>query len=140
MKYYTLFIILFLNIGANAAICPNHTQLLGSAKFESINYTESHAELTLKIKFNGSNRRLSFILPAHPPFARVKSDHYVSDSAAWDRGSVNWGVTERYKLDYADVLLNYVAFRNAYDHSGRVDCLYLSILENNYLYGHLWIE
>lgn len=140
MKYLLACLIYLSPLILSAAVCPNHYQLLSDARYDSIVYTESYAEISFQIKFNGSKRRLSFKLPAHPPFARTKSDGYVSDTKAWDRGHVNWGVTERYKLDYADVLLNYIAFRNAYDHTGRIDCLYLSILENNYLYGHLWIE
>ena len=140
MKNFLYCLFAWLPLIVSAAVCPNHYQLLSDAKYDTIVYTESHAEMSFQVKFNGAKRRLSFILPARPPFARNKSDGYVSDTKAWDRGNINWGMTERYKLDYADVLLNYIAFRNAYDHSGRIDCLYLSILENNYLYGHIWID
>ena len=140
MINYPLVLSTLIFLSSHAGICPNHDQLHAGARFQSIRYTETMAEMSFQINFNGHSRRLYFKLPAHPPFTRVASDRYVSNSSAWNRGNVNWGMTERYKNDYADVLMNYVAFRDAYDHAGRIDCVYLSILENNYLYGHLWID
>ena len=125
---------------ALASVCPNHYQIKAVAKFTSIEYSSESAEMTFQVPFNGQKRVLTFVLPAHPPFTRDVSPHYVSNSTPWDRGHVNWGTTEHYKTDYATVLLNYVAFRAAYDYDGNVDCVYLSILENNYLYGHLWTK
>ena len=121
-------------------LCPNHFELKSDAVFKNIVYYESHADFSFTINHHHRLLTLTFRLPSHPPFARIASSHYTSNTSAYNRGHVNWGFTEHYKGDFADVLLDYIAFRGGYVHDVYTDCLYLSLLENNFLYGHIWIR
>ena len=91
------------------------------------------------INHNAHSSLLTFRLPAQPPFVRPKSSHYISHSSAYDQGEINWGFTAHYQQDFAQTLLKYIAYRNAYVSGNRIDCLYISMLEGYILYGHIWM-
>lgn len=122
-------------------VCPTHEQIRAHAYLQSVDFEETKAIMHFNFTHSKRNLKLSFRLPAAPPFARPISSHYHSDTQAYNRGFVNWGFTAYYQQDFASRLLEYIAFRNIYYVTDNlVDCLYLSTLESYFLYGHIWIE
>jgi hypothetical protein len=120
--------------------CPSHAFLSTHAALSHIDYGKHSAILHFSIPHSPHAPLLTFRLPAQPPFARPKSEHYVSHSAAYDRGEVNWGFTAYYQQDFAQNLLKFIAYRDAFVSGSKVDCLYISMLEGYFLYGHVWLD
>jgi len=124
---------------AGSLACPSHTYIKEHARLEYIDYGEHYAYMYFTVPYHSRTLTLSFRLPAQPPFARPISSHYVSDSEAYNRGNVNWGLTHHYQTDFASTLMRYIAYRDVYPLTSQADCLYLSTLEGYFLYGHIWM-
>ena len=119
-------------------VCPSHSEIKSYAHFHEIEYNTKFARMVFNLNVEQHQLSLTFNLPASPPFTRPASSHF-NNSTFFNRGEVNWGFTDHYKTDFATVLLDNIVYRNAYQAGNQVDCLYMSILENYFLYGHIWI-
>lgn len=136
---FSLFLLLLVTYKAYGQIvCPSHSQIKNNAHFHEIEYNSKFARMFFNLNVEQHQLSLTFYLPASPPFTRPASSHF-SGGPLFDRGDVNWGFTDHYKKDFATVLIDGIVFRNAYLAGDQVDCLYVAILENYLLYGHIWI-
>ena len=140
IRWYFLVACFFCWLSCQAYQCPSHYDLREYAQLSSMEYFDDHAMMNFSVQSHHTRHTLYFKLPAHPPFTRPISHHYVSHSYGLNRGHVNWGYTEYYKHDLSRSLLRYIAFRGAYTYGHHTDCLYLSVIENNWLYGHIWSQ
>ncbi|MEC8882692.1 MAG: hypothetical protein VX737_05390 [Pseudomonadota bacterium] len=130
-----LFLLIPLTVFADT--CPNHSEIKASSNFSGISYDERHATLQFSVDHSHQTLSLTFKLPASPPFARTSMPFYNQD---YTYGSINWGFTERYQHDFSKELIKFTSFQRAYEHGAFIDCVYVSLLENNMIYGHIWID
>ena len=135
--FYSIILVLLTPIATHAYVCPNHSEIKSSSNFSGISYDERHATMRFLINFRHQTFNLTFKLPARAPFARTSMPFYNQD---YTYGGINWGFTEQYKHDFSQEIIKFTSFREAYVHGVFTDCVYVSLLENNLIFGHLWID
>lgn len=134
---YLVPLFLLSHLNAFADSCPNHAQIKASSDFLGISYDERHATMHFSVAHNNQHLNLTFKLPAKPPFARTSMPFY---NQSYTYGRINWGFTEHYKRDFSQEIIKFTSFQQDYVHGCFIDCVYLSLLENNLIYGHIWID
>ena len=135
--HYLTAVFLFIHLHAFTDTCPNHSEIKASSNFSGVSYGERNATMKFSVNLSHKSLNLTFNLPGSPPFARTSMPFYNQN---YTYGGINWGYTERYKHDFSRELIKFTSFQKAYVHGSFIDCVYASLLENNIIYGHIWID